>query len=67
MTTMLRVQTPCCGIAVRLSVIPAVTVERYDRICRECGAMWQVTRATIADDGSETIRRIDRLDWEEVV
>jgi len=29
--------------------------------------MWQVTRATIADDGSETIRRIDRLDWEEVV
>jgi MinD superfamily P-loop ATPase len=56
----LRAETPCCHRPVRFAAVSAVPRERYERVCRGCGACWQIERRTGREfEGG----RIDLLEW----
>ena len=60
----LATRTPChCRRRIKLRAIDGVPRETYARICRVCGAKWDIERTEIRNaDGI----RMDQLDWTRV-
>lgn len=59
----LRVACPDCGQEMRLLAYNAVRHEKYDRKCRSCGSVWEITRDSL---GTTALGSVDLLEWEQV-
>lgn len=59
----LRVACPDCGQEMRLIAYNSVPREVYDRKCRNCGSVWEITRKS---GGTTEFGFVDILEWEQV-
>jgi hypothetical protein len=60
-TLTLTTSTPCaCRRPVRITALVDIPLERYERTCSSCGAVWTIERRFAGlRDGA----RIDLLEW----
>ena len=59
-TVLLRVRTPCCDRAIRLTALVDVPRETYGRTCSGCRERWTIERSLVR---SSKAMRIDVITW----
>jgi hypothetical protein len=59
----LRVFCPDCSQGMRLIAYNAVRREKYERRCRKCSSIWEITRESVSAKGGVFV---DVLEWDQM-